>query len=135
MQGESLVDLVTAALEDMKGQAIRVIDVRGKTPLADYMVIATGSSNRHVKSLADSVAIKAKQAGIAPLGVEGQDGQEWVLVDLNDVIVHVMLPRVRDFYNLEKLWLTDEIPEAALAEGEEAQGDAPSPAFLRRMRG
>lgn len=135
MQGEELVGMVTAALEDMKGQAVRVIDVRGKTPLADYMVIATGSSNRHIKSLADSVAIKAKQVGITPLGVEGQDSQEWVLVDLNDVIVHVMLPRVRDFYNLEKLWLTDEIPDVALAEDVAAAEAGPNPAFLRRMRG
>lgn len=132
MQSERLVDLVTHALEDLKGQQIRVLDVRGKTPLTDYMVIASGTSNRHVKSLADHVVIKAKEAGVQALGVEGEEGQEWVLVDLNDVIVHVMLPRVRDFYNLEKLWLaedgTDE-PAAAM------EADAvPGPALVRRMR-
>lgn len=122
-----LVDLITTALEDMKGQQIRVLDVRGKTPLTDFMVIASGTSNRHVKSLADSVAIKAKAAGHPPLGIEGQDAQEWVLVDLNDVIVHVMLPQIRDFYNLEKLWLAEEPAQEALTEG-------PGPAVIRRLR-
>lgn len=125
---EELVDLVTTALEDMKGQQIRVLDVRGKTPLTDYMIIASGTSNRHVKSLADSVAIKAKAAGFPPLGIEGQDAQEWVLVDLNDVIVHVMQPKVRDFYNLEKLWLAE---DSEL----ETTEDGPSPALVRRLRG
>lgn len=132
MQSNSLVDLVTHALEDMKGQQIRVLDVRGKTPLADFMVIASGTSNRHVKSLADSVAIKAKESGVQPLGVEGQDGQEWVLVDLNDVIVHVMLPKIRDFYNLEKLWLAE---DAGVDTTQSADGDPiPGPALIRRMR-
>lgn len=132
MQSESLVDLVTQALEDMKGQQIRVLDVRGKTPLTDFMVIASGTSNRHVKALADSVAIKARESGVQPLGVEGEDGQEWVLVDLNDVIVHVMLPKVRDFYNLEKLWLAED------TSGDPAQAAAdesvPGPGLIRRMR-
>jgi ribosome-associated protein len=132
MQSESLVDLVTQALEDMKGQQIRVLDVRGKTPLTDFMVIASGTSNRHVKALADSVAIKARESGVQPLGVEGEDGQEWVLVDLNDVIVHVMLPKVRDFYNLEKLWLAED------TDGDTAQAAAdesvPGPGLVRRMR-
>jgi ribosome-associated protein len=132
MQSESLVDLVTRALEDMKAQQIRVLDVRGKTPLADFMVIASGTSNRHVKSLADSVAIKAKESGVKPLGIEGQDGQEWVLVDLNDVIVHVMLPKVRDFYNLEKLWLAEDAGvDTTLASTEDP---VPGPALVRRMR-
>jgi ribosome-associated protein len=132
MQSEDLVELVTRALEDMKGQQIRVLDVRGKTPLADFMVIASGTSNRHVKSLADSVAIKAKESGVKPLGIEGQDGQEWVLVDLNDVIVHVMLPKVRDFYNLEKLWLAEDAGvDTTLASTEDP---VPGPALVRRMR-
>ena len=132
MQSEDLVELVTRALEDMKGQQIRVLDVRGKTPLADFMVIASGTSNRHVKSLADSVAIKAKESGVKPLGIEGQDGQEWVLVDLNDVIVHVMLPKVRDFYNLEKLWLAEDAgAETTLAATDDP---VPGPALVRRMR-
>ncbi|MFO8005891.1 ribosome silencing factor [Thioalkalivibrio sp.] len=132
MQSEDLVELVTRALEDMKGQQIRVLDVRGKTPLADFMVIASGTSNRHVKSLADSVAIKAKESGVQPLGIEGQDGQEWVLVDLNDVIVHVMLPKVRDFYNLEKLWLAEDAgTQTTLAATDDP---IPGPALVRRMR-
>ena len=132
MQSDSLVDLVIRALEDMKGQEIRVLDVRGKTPLADFMVIASGTSNRHVKSLADSVAIKAKESGVKPLGIEGQDGQEWVLVDLNDVSVHVMLPKVRDFYNLEKLWLAEDAGvDTTLASTEDP---VPGPALVRRMR-
>lgn len=107
MQTEALTELVIKALEDLKGQDIKVIDVRGKTTITDMMVIASGTSDRHVKALADNVAVQAKAAGVMPLGTEGEGGNEWVLVDLNDVVVHVMLPRVRDFYNLEKLWLTD----------------------------
>ncbi len=132
MQSDGLVDLVTQALEDMKAQQIRVIDVRGKTPLADYMVVATGTSNRHVGSLADAVALRAKESGIQPLGMEGQAGKEWVLVDLNDVIVHVMLPKVRDFYNLEKLWLAEDTGEdAAPNPGDDP---VPGPGLVRRMR-
>jgi ribosome-associated protein len=107
MNLEQLIDLVVDALEDVKAVDIRVVDVRGKTAITDIMVIASGTSDRHVKALADNVVIKAKEAGVAPLGVEGQDSRDWVLVDLNDVVVHVMLPQVRDFYNLEKLWLQD----------------------------
>ncbi len=107
MNLEQLIDLVVDALEDVKAVDIRVVDVRGKTAITDIMVIASGTSDRHVKALADNVVIKAKEGGVAPLGVEGQDSRDWVLVDLNDVVVHVMLPQVRDFYNLEKLWLQD----------------------------
>jgi ribosome-associated protein len=107
MQTEALTELVIKALEDLKAQDIRAIDVRGKTTITDMMVIASGTSDRHVKALADNVIIKAKEAGVVPLGTEGEGDNEWVLVDLNDVVVHVMLPRVRDFYNLEKLWLID----------------------------
>lgn len=99
--------LVIDALEDLKGQKVCVIDVRGKTAITDYMIIASGTSDRHVRSLADHVIEKAKQAGMQPLGVEGERGCEWVLVDLCDVVVHVMLPRIRDFYNLEGLWSVD----------------------------
>ena len=95
---------VIAALEDLKAKDIREIDVRGKTSIADLLVIASGTSARHVKSIADEVVRFAKKAGVMPLGVEGEQEAEWVLVDLGDVIVHVMLPRIREFYGLERLW-------------------------------
>lgn len=107
MDVDALKTLVVDALEDLKGQKVSVVDVRGKTAITDYMIIASGTSDRHVRSLADHVVERAKQAGIQPLGVEGEPGCDWVLVDLCDVVVHVMLPRVRDFYNLEKLWSMD----------------------------
>jgi ribosome-associated protein len=109
---------VIAALEDLKAKDIREIDVRGKTSIADLLVIASGTSARHVKSIADEVVRFAKKAGVMPLGVEGEQEAEWVLVDLGDVIVHVMLPRIREFYGLERLWAVadrDERGEAALA--------------------
>ena len=99
-----LAEVVTAALDEMKGQNITVLDVRGVTSVADTIVIASGTSDRHVKSLATRVQERAREAGQRPLGVEGERDGEWVLVDLGDVIVHVMLPRVREFYALEKLW-------------------------------
>jgi ribosome-associated protein len=95
---------VIDALEELKAKDVREIDVRGKTSIADLLVIASGTSARHVKSLADEVARYARKAGVMPLGVEGEQEGEWVLVDLGDVIVHVMLPRIREFYGLERLW-------------------------------
>ena len=99
-----LQDLVTAALDDMKAVNVKVLDVRGLTDIADTMIIASGNSDRHVKSIADRVLEKAKESGFRPLGKEGERDGEWVLVDLQDIIVHVMLPRVREFYGLERLW-------------------------------
>ena len=95
---------VIDALEELKAKDIREIDVRGKTSIADLLVIASGTSARHVKSIADEVVKFAKKAGVMPIGVEGEQEAEWVLVDLGDVIVHVMLPRIREFYGLERLW-------------------------------
>src|SRR5271169_7037658 len=95
---------VATALDDMKAVNIKVLDVRGLTDIADTMVIASGNSDRHVRSIADNVARKAKEAGYRPLGTEGARDGEWVLVDLTDILVHVMLPRVREFYGLEHLW-------------------------------
>ena len=100
MQPEALRNLVTTALQDMKGVDIRALDVRGLTALTDFMVIASGTSDRHVKSLARNVQDEARRAGVKPMGVEGEAEGEWVLVDLRDVVVHVMRPQVRDFYNL-----------------------------------
>lgn len=95
---------VIDAMETLKAKDVREIDVRGKTSIADLLVIASGTSARHVKSIADEVSKFAKKAGVMPLGVEGEQEGEWVLVDLGDVIVHVMLPRIREFYGLERLW-------------------------------
>ena len=100
----TLQSIVTDALADMKALDIRVIDVRGVTDIADTMVIASGTSDRHVRSVAQRVVEKTKAAGFRPHGVEGQQDSDWVLIDLSDLIVHVMLPRVREFYGLEKLW-------------------------------
>ena len=99
-----LQDVVTAALDDMKAVNVKVLDVRGLTDIADTMIIASGNSDRHVKSIADRVVEKAKESGFRPLGKEGERDGEWVLVDLQDIILHVMLPRVREFYGLERLW-------------------------------
>ncbi|NOR20363.1 MAG: ribosome silencing factor [Xanthomonadales bacterium] len=101
---EQLQQIVVSSLEDFKATDITVIDVSGKNPLTERMVIATGNSTRHVKSMSENLVVNAKAAGNPPLGVEGGSEGEWVLVDLNDVIVHLMLPQTRAFYNLEKLW-------------------------------
>jgi ribosome-associated protein len=95
---------VHAALEELKARDVKEIDVRGKTGITDWMVIASGTSTRHVKSIADEVMKFAKRIGNPPIGIEGEREAEWVLVDLGDVIVHVMLPRVRELYALERLW-------------------------------
>ena len=104
---------VHAALEELKARDVREIDVRGKTGITDYMVIASGTSTRHVKSIADEVMRFARRIGNPPIGVEGEREAEWVLVDLGDVIVHVMLPRVREFYGLERMWSVGGDPDAA----------------------
>jgi ribosome-associated protein len=107
MTAKALTDIAVAALESLKAVDIKVLDVSGATAITDAMVIASGNSDRHVKSLARAVLDAARQAGVKPLGVEGEAGGEWILLDLNDIVVHVMLPRMRDFYNLEKLWRVD----------------------------
>jgi len=100
----SLRKIVIEALDDMKALEVKVLDVRGLTDVADTMVIASGTSDRHVRSVAKNVVEKTKAAGFRPHGVEGQQDSDWVLIDLHDMIVHVMLPRTREFYGLEKLW-------------------------------
>lgn len=96
--------LIINALEDLKGKDIAQLDVRGLTEITDTLVIASGTSSRHVKSLANNVVMDAKEQGHQPLGVEGLEGGEWVLVDFGDTVVHVMQQETRDFYELEKLW-------------------------------
>ncbi|NUS39368.1 MAG: ribosome silencing factor [Lysobacter sp.] len=115
-----LLEAVRAALEELKARDAVEIDVRGKSSVTDYMIVASGTSTRHVKSIADEVIRFVKRLDVQPLGVEGEREAEWVLVDLGDVVVHVMLPRVREFYALERLWTVgDQPPEAlpTLAEG------------------
>ena len=104
IEADELLAITLAALEDMKAVDVRVIDVRDLTTITDVMVIAGGTSTRHVKAIADNVALEAKRHGVKALGVEGDKGAEWILVDLADVVVHVMMPEIRAFYALEKLW-------------------------------
>lgn len=124
---ETLLKTVHAAVEELKAKDVTEIDVRGKSSVCDFMVIASGTSTRHVKSIADEVVRFAKKLDVMPLGVEGEREAEWVLVDLGDVVVHVMLPRVREFYALERLWTVgdqppDHVRESAAGErGDESQ--------------
>ncbi len=117
MNSEQLSDIIVSALDDIKAQDIVKLDVRDLTTVTDFMIIASGTSNRHVKALVDNVAEKAREAGRKPIGVEGEDGSEWVLLDLDDALVHVMLPKVREFYNLEKLWSLGAAPGVAAIDG------------------
>lgn len=104
MELDALTKLVEDTLDDMKAQEVQMIDVAKKSTITERLFIATGNSTRHVKSIADNVALEAKNHDLMPLGVEGEQGSNWVLVDLGDVVVHVMLAETRAFYNLEKLW-------------------------------
>jgi len=100
----NITDLVVDALDDLKAVDTKIVDVRGLSSVMDFLVIASGNSSRHIKSLADNVVVKAKAAGCPPIGVEGENAADWVLVDLGDVVVHVMQPAARSFYDLERLW-------------------------------
>jgi ribosome-associated protein len=109
---DALLETVKDAVAELKANDVVEIDVRGRTSVCDYMVIASGTSTRHVKAIADEVVRFAKKLDCQPLGVEGEREAEWVLVDLGDVVVHVMLPRVREFYALERLWTVGDEPPA-----------------------
>jgi len=111
MQANELQKRIQELLDDAKAQNIVVLDVRKISTIADYMVVATGTSSRHVSSVADRLIDSLKKEGVRAWGVEGQDTGEWVLVDFGDVIVHVMQAETRDFYQLEKLWSGTEAPE------------------------
>lgn len=104
MQVNVIRDTAISALEDAKALDIKCIDVKDLSSVTDYMIIASGTSKRHVRSMADAVAVKVKKNGLMPLGTEGQEEAEWILVDLGDVLVHMMMPDTRTFYDLEKLW-------------------------------
>jgi len=117
MNSEELADLIIEALDDVKAKDIVKLDVRKMTTVTDYMVVASGTSSRHVRALVDNVAEKAREVGCRPVGIEGEDGGEWVLLDLQDALVHVMLPKVREFYNLEKLWSIVPKGDASASEG------------------
>ena len=116
MNSEALSNLIVETLEDTKGLDIVKLDVSGITTVTDWMIVASGTSNRHVRALAETVTEKAKAAGHRPVGVEGEEGGEWVLLDLQDALVHVMLPKVREFYNLEKLWSIRPASDAAASD-------------------
>lgn len=113
---EAIAAKVVAVLEDMKANDIVTIDVRHLTSITDAMIVASGRSDRHVRAIADAIVERCKAAGIEPLGIEGAEGGEWILIDLADAIVHVMLPRTRNFYEIEKLW--DIAAPRGLAENE-----------------
>lgn len=111
LKTEEILKIVQDVLDERKGQNITVLNVEGKTSVTDFMILVTSTSERHAKALSDYVIEKVKENGFTPLGVEGQQGSDWVLVDLGDVILHVMTAQAREFYQLEKLWSVDRIAE------------------------
>lgn len=104
MTPDQIRQLAVDALEEMKAVNLTVLDVSRLTTITDYMIVASGTSDRHIRSLVNSVIDKAAEHGLRPIGVEGEQQAQWALVDLGDIVVHVMLPDVREFYQLEKLW-------------------------------
>ena len=129
---EDLLQAVREAVGELKAKDTVEIDVRGKSSVTDFMVVASGTSSRHVKSIADEVVKFAKRLDVMPLGVEGEREAEWVLVDLGDVVVHVMLPRVREFYALERLWTVgDEPPEGIDEYGDDHSDEQVDDGYLR----
>ena len=125
MELQKLQEIVVSALEDIKGRDIEVINTSKLTALFDRIVIASGDSNRQVKSLARNVQDKVREAGAEVLSLEGDEQGEWVLVDLGDIVVHVMQPSIRAYYNLEELWQTTPAARRkAVQEAEAARGSA-----------
>lgn len=117
MRTEKMLDLISDTLDEGKARNIKVIDVKEKTTITDYFVVASGTSERHVKALADQVVEKLKDYDVQPMGIEGEQAGEWVLVDLGDIVLHVMLPQTREFYQLEKLWEADFVSKSSSAAG------------------
>ena len=112
MNLDELKALVVNAVEDVKAFDVNVVDIKGRSSITDVLVFASGRSDRQVKSIANNVIIEAKKAGIQPLGVEGLNTGDWVLVDLGDLVVHVMLPQVRDYYGIERIWEVDDADDS-----------------------
>ncbi len=112
-----LADVIVKTLNNLKARDVQILEVSSMTSITDFMVIASGTSDRHVKALSQNIIEEVKKIGVSPIGVEGQSEGDWVLVDLGDVIVHVMLPRVREFYSLEKLWSVVEQGRTGGAQG------------------
>ena len=108
------LETVLTSLDDSKAEDITNIDIRGKSPLADYMIVATGRSHRHVAAIADHLIRNLKEAGFGAPRVEGQSGADWVLVDTGDIIIHVFRPEVREFYNIEKMWQAPDAEEGTV---------------------
>lgn len=119
---EQLETLLREALDDIKAEDVVFLDVRGRTPMTDLIVVASGRSTRHVASVADSVADDLREQGIRPMGIEGEPGSEWILLDLGDAVLHVMTPEARDFYRLERLWSVDEHVAPGAPDEERVQG-------------
>ena len=117
MQLDELKALAINAVEDLKAFDVNVLDVTGRSSITDVLIFASGRSDRQVKSIANNVIQEAKKAGVAPLGVEGLNTGDWVLVDLGDVVVHVMLPQVRDYYGIERIWEVDDDADQSLDQG------------------
>jgi ribosome-associated protein len=134
MQAKKMQQLIQRALSDAKGQDIRVLDVRKIAGFTDYMVIASGTSNRHVATLAEKVVDKLRGRGLRPIGVEGKEFGDWVLIDFGDVVTHVMRPQTRDFYNLEKLWgeVPVDVPVKAPAPSKSKKGSRKNPTQRRK---
>ncbi len=104
MKSEALKDLAVEALEDLKGDDITVLDVREQADFTDFMIVVSGTSQRHLKAMTGQLYLSSKKAGVPPISIEGEDSQEWMLVDLGDVVVHLMRPETRALYEIEKLW-------------------------------
>ncbi len=129
-----LVKLALDAVDELKATDIKLIDVTKLTPVTDYMLICTGTSTRHVKSIAENVALRAKHSGHPPRAVEGGAQSEWVLVDLGDVIVHAMQTQARAFYQLEKLWDIQVQPAAAAADKPKKKSTKPKKAKPKKAK-
>jgi ribosome-associated protein len=114
-KSEEMKEVVLNALEDMKAKDVSIIDVKGRTSVTDYMIIASATSSRHVSSVAENLVTEIKKHGGRSLGVEGGEGSDWLLVDLGDIVVHIMMPSAREYYDLERFWKT-----SPLADGNEA---------------